>query len=443
MKHRTDIHVGPAIEKLKEMASKSMHCVITSPPYWGLRSYKGDPGMIGLEPTWDDHVENLLAVFRECRRVLRDDGTLWVNYGDAYAGGGRGQKTDGAVGRADAHNGGEHPKGWRKGGWKAKDLMMMPARLAIAMQDDDWYLRSEIIWHKPNPMPESSTDRPTNAHEKIFLFSKRPRYFYDHVAVRTGLAESTIERFGPGGRRDFRTGFRTGVAYVNQNGPLDDLNTPGKQRERWPGIGKKHAKLRNKQDQQEDMQVNAGVNLRNVWSPGKHGPNPDRRDGGRRQVAPVGSGNLRDVWKQSTHSYKDAHFATYPPKLIEPCVKAGTSEKGCCSSCGAPVVRIVEKSGGATGQSWHDHSDDATKGQRATSTKSKGGHGYRVDTTAWRKTCGCRAATVPCRVLDPFAGSGTTAIVANSLGRDAVLIEISEEYADMARRRLAASNQGD
>ena len=182
------ILVGDARERLAELPAESVHCVVTSPPYWGLRAYGGDDGMIGLEPTFDAHLENLVAVFGGVRRVLRPGGTLWLNYGDAYAGSGRAQATGGATGRATMH-GSEHQTGWRDGGWKAKDLMMMPARVAMALQADGWWLRSEIIWHKPNPMPESVTDRPTSAHEKMFLLSKSARYFYDAEAVRVPHVE--------------------------------------------------------------------------------------------------------------------------------------------------------------------------------------------------------------------------------------------------------------
>ena len=155
------IKVGDCVDVLAGMERESVHCVVTSPPYWGLRAYKGDTGMIGLEPTFDEHLENLVGVFREVRRVLRSDGTLWLNYGDAYA----------ASGRA-------------AGGLKAKDLMMMPARVALALQADGWWLRSEIVWRKPNPIPESVKDRPTSSHEKLFLMSKSARYFYDAEAIR-------------------------------------------------------------------------------------------------------------------------------------------------------------------------------------------------------------------------------------------------------------------
>ena len=166
------------------LADESVQCCVTSPPYWGLRSYQGDPHMIGLEPTFDKHLANLVDVFREVRRVLRKDGVLFLNYGDAYSSAG-GENPQGHTGQmatrtVSQHRGHDRPRS----GLKPKDLMMMPARVALALQADGWWVRSEIIWHKPNPMPESVTDRPTNAHEKVFLLTKSARYFYDAEAVR-------------------------------------------------------------------------------------------------------------------------------------------------------------------------------------------------------------------------------------------------------------------
>ena len=178
------ILVGDALEQLRELPDESVHCVVTSPPYWGLRAYGGDAGMIGLEPTFDDHLANLVAVFCEVRRVLRGDGTLWLNYGDAYA---RGDRWDTGCQEGLGGRGGRigEPLGLpRRSGYKPKDLMMMPSRVAMALQADGWWLRSEIVWQKKNPMPESVTDRPTSAHEKVFLLSKRAKYFYDAEAVR-------------------------------------------------------------------------------------------------------------------------------------------------------------------------------------------------------------------------------------------------------------------
>ena len=264
------ILVGDCLERLRTLPDASVHCVVTSPPYWGLRDY-GVQGGIGLEPTLQEHLETIVTVFREVRRVLRKDGTLWLNYGDAYAGGGRG---GGAEGSKQSTNVGSRigPSPITRG-LKPKDLVMMPARVALALQDDGWWLRSEIVWHKSNPMPESVRDRPTSAHEKLYLLTKSARYFYDAEAVRVACSPNTHAR-----RKDRERAPRKGSdTYDRRAGTWKEKRTVAEQAE-------------------------IGANLRNVWT-------------------------------IPTHAYPDAHFATFPPKLVEPCIKAGTSERGCCAEC--------------------------------------------------------------------------------------------------------------
>ena len=631
---------GDVLARLAELPDESVQCVVTSPPYFGLRDY-GAEGMIGLEPTFDEHLAVLVRVFREVRRVLRKDGTLWLNYGDAYAASGRGQKTDGAVGRADQHNGGEHFAGWRTSELKPKDLMMMPARVAMALQADGWWLRSEIIWHKPNPMPESATDRPTCSHEKLYLLTRSARYFYDADAVRTPTAQSTIRKnyiIDPetGEKtKPFRTGHK-GNAYVSQAGLQQNAEATDRQ------IARGH------DSKSRDVQIEAGANLRNVWtvpthadseaartayadasdprnkpsgwstSPRYHEGNPKKTSSeDRSKMPPAGQqaagSNIRNVWTIATHAFtgwsertelvplsasqaqeraasdsgfgddisritspdcplhagqpdrvptgfcdglsdpqltrirgngdrhaqsspsgsgsiehtpvrcsidpsrtdyqdpsysrsaighsteihrtapalessphatpcggirrgiehtapppsslsstchgtdanktaddttashsapqtaggtarksesdgacrcehyqkvtsKNSHFATFPPKLVEPCIKAGTSETGCCGECGAPWARVVTET------------EDYRK-QRARLSGSI--PGARECTH-----CGFVANPVPCVVLDCFGGSGTVGLVADRLGRDAILIELNPEYAQMARERI-------
>src|SRR5208282_907656 len=187
------ILTGDCIDVLPALEAQSVQCCVTSPPYWGLRDY-GVEGVLGLESTPEEYLAKMVAVFRQVWRVLRDDGTLWVNMGDSYAGGGgfsvtaptTGESKSGKYGLTGAlKQGGIKPTG----SLKPKDLCMMPARLAIALQADGWYLRSDIIWHKPNPMPESCTDRPTKSHEFIFLLAKQERYFYDADAIREPLRD--------------------------------------------------------------------------------------------------------------------------------------------------------------------------------------------------------------------------------------------------------------
>ena len=408
------IIIGDALSQLKELQDESVHCCVTSPPYWGLRAYKGDSGMIGLEPTFDEHLDNLVAVFREVRRVLRSDGTLWLNYSDAYSSG-NGKMQWAASGTPV--RGGE--RRGKSSGLKPKDLMMMPALVAMALRDDgavdvramraierigydladeyraadeempdpvrrvldrlakeyaqakgdSWWLRSEIIWHKPNPMPESVTDRPTSAHEKMFLLSKSARYFYDAEAVSES---ATCDR---------------------TRGPAlhpDPVSTNG----------------------------NAGLS---------------RRDSG-------GARNLRNVWKISTHSFSEAHFATFPPKLVEPCIKAGTSEQGVCGECGGPWARSAEQQGTGTMTKKPDGWDTG-EGAHGTVHRSGREAGETMEvtrrvTTGWSPSCDHGSTPVPATVLDCFAGSGTVGLVADRLGRDAILVDISPEYAEMARKRI-------
>ena len=357
----------------------SVDCVVTSPPYWGLRDYGLEEQGIGLEPTPEEYCGNMVEVFREVWRVLKPTGTLWLNLGDSYAGSGKGQMGDGT--HAAKHGEKQHTSKWTliggllagvTDGLKPKDLVGIPWRVAFALQADGWYLRSDIIWSKPNPMPESVTDRPTKAHEYVFLLTKSPRYYYDADAIREAKAESTV--------RDQRT------------------NDNGQRRERgYPGANS-----------------NGGTLL---------GGN----QGGR---------NRRTVWEIATQPYPEAHFATYPEKLVEPCILAGTSEKGVCAICGKPWEWVVETSGGTIGQAWHDHTDDLARGNRDNSNgKAKDGT-YKCEHKGWQPTCGCNADTAPATVLDPFAGSGTTLGVAQRLGRRAIGTDLSAEYLDLAAKRL-------
>ena len=344
IRNKVAILVGDVRQKLESLPDESVHCVVTSPPYWGLRTYKGDPGMIGLEPTFEEHLSTMVEVFREVRRVLRKDGTVWLNYGDCY---------------------------------KNKQLMMMPSKVAIALQDDGWNLRSEIIWHKSNPMPESSPDRPTSAHEKVFLFSKYPRYFYDAVAVRTASAKSTVARFGGDGTSP---NFRNGTFGITEH-KLDTV---------FSGKSK------------ETSEKTAGANLRNVW-------------------------------KIASFPYKEAHFATFPPKLAMTCIKAGTSLMGVCVGCGAPWGRVLTKKFVKSGKD-RDH---ISGGENSAGWEGVPRGSTAPVTEGWEPSCNCEGkGRKPAVVLDPFAGSGTVAVVATRTGRDCLLVDISREYAEMAKARI-------
>lgn len=363
MSHHRFIH-GDAIEALRTLPAESIHCVVTSPPYWCLRDYHAE-GQIGLEQSPEDYVSRLVAVFGEVRRVLRSDGTLWLNLGDSYVAGGKGGGGSFMVERRDgAWQHRSEVNGWRSApeGYKAKDLVGIPWMVAFALRADGWYLRSEIIWHKPNPMPESVTDRPTKAHEHVFLLSKSPRYFYDAEAVREPA------EWARWGQQTCKKEYR-GIAPINM-GSLEE-----------------------------------------------------RREQGR---------NKRDVWTVATAPFDGAHFAVFPPKLVEPMILAGTSSGGCCSKCGAPYERQMEQTGHINQrETAHVHGNTATK------QDSTGWAPMRMATDNWSPTCTCNEGDpVPCTVLDPFGGSGTVSMVAKKFGRDSVYIDLNREYVDMAVKRV-------
>lgn len=313
---------GDCLSVLKTLPDASVQCCVTSPPYWGLRDY-GVAGQLGLESTPAEYVAGMVAVFAEVRRVLRDDGTLWLNLGDSYAadrggtympaetlaGGVSGQGDDSTMrGRGEKEDGNAR-RNCKRYGLKHKDLVGIPWRVAFALQADGWYLRQDIIWAKPNPMPESVTDRCTKAHEYLFLLAKSARYYFDAAAIAEPAKYSGIT--GMDG-----SGFK----------PPQDFN-------------------------------------------GKH-------SGGSETLPPrktvegndSGTRNKRSVWTVNTKPFAEAHFATFPPALIEPCILAG-----------------------------------------------------------------CPAGGV---VLDPFGGAGTTGLVSDRHGRDAILIELNPEYAAMANNRI-------
>lgn len=262
-----EILQGDCRDVLGSLPDGSINCCVTSPPYFGLRDY-GVEGQLGLEPTPDEFVSAMVEVFREVRRVLRDDGTLWLNLGDSYANDGKWGGSTGGKHASALHGNSGIGRRLLTTGLKPKDLIGIPWRVAFALQADGWYLRQDIIWHKPNPMPESVTDRCTKAHEYIFLFAKSERYYFDVDAIREPYA--TADRRGP--RRSYKPGsassHRLDDGHEEMTGPF------------------------------------AGLPL-----------NPNGR-------------NRRSVWTVSTKPFKGAHFATFPPDLIEPCVLAGCPVDG-------------------------------------------------------------------------------------------------------------------
>lgn len=306
------ILVGDVLDRLADLPASSVHTVVTSPPYWGLRDY-GVEGQGGLEETPEKHVEWLVDVFAAVARVLRPDGTAWVNYGDRYAG----CSSSGGVGSSGPMGGKrtqEHASHHNRSlpvpvGLKQKDLVGMPWRVAFALQAAGWYLRSDIIWHKPNPMPESCRDRPTKSHEHVFLLAhpeSKGRYYYNADAIREAV------KLKPG----------------------DSIRAP------------------------------------KMGAHRKAGPYSLQTE---KTYKVIKGANRRDVWSITTQGYSGAHFATFPEMLAEPCIKAGCPEGG--------------------------------------------------------------------TVLDPFAGSGVTLLVAESLGRHSVGIELNPEYASLARERISAGRK--
>lgn len=298
--------VGDCRAVLKTLAPESISCVVTSPPYFGLRDY-GVDGQMGLEPTPDAFVTALVEVFREVRRVLRDDGTLWLNLGDSYNNRTKVRTTshqpalNGFVDDnwAERASRGGVRMSYTDGGLKEKDLIGIPWRVAFALQADGWWLRQDIIWSKPNPMPESVTDRCTRAHEYLFMFTKSARYYYDAAAVAEPIAESSRSRIAQptfesqtGGEKDYA---RTGE-NPNRSARKALENFADKQR----GHGTRHA----------------GFNERFF------------EEGGDERLVAAGVRNRRSVWTITTKPFKGAHFATFPPDLAEPCILAGCPEGG-------------------------------------------------------------------------------------------------------------------
>jgi DNA modification methylase len=387
LQNQVTIYCGDCREVLRQLAAGSVHTAVTSPPYYALRDY-GVAGQLGLEPIPDCHgwatrqpcgecyVCHLMGVFAEVRRVLRDDGTLWLNLGDSFAGywGKKyAHKPFGKDRTPDASTPPSKPSpDFRRLRIKPKDLIGIPWRVALALQADGWYLRSDVIWSKRNPMPESVTDRPTRAHEYLFLLTKSRRYFYDADAIREAVCASTLKR-----DRYTRITKRKDGPYAVAH----DHETPS------------HALGRNR----------------------------------------------RSVWNLATRPYKGAHFAVFPPGLVEPCILAGTSDRGCCPECGKPWERLVEKTA-QVATSARGSRFDAGKTGVNEHGRAQAGERYVNRNVGWRRACAHEVEPVPCVVLDPFLGSGTTAAVAEQLGRRSIGIELNSDYCRLAADRFRQGN---
>lgn len=443
------LYAGDSLTVLKELPSESVDCIISSPPYFGLRNYQtatweggikdcdhianpnatkkmGNPEFnenrpsreatktagyykdvcpkcgairidkqIGIEKMPEEFVAKLVEVFHEAKRVLKDSGNLWLNLGDSYAGSwgnsGNRPELDGKMGSQRerktgyvSHNGYDNyrertPTSYKLDGIKPKDLIGIPWAVAFALRNDGWYLRQEIIWEKLNPLPESVNDRCSRSHEHVFLLAKNRKYFFDNEAIKEPIAESSRARQKRG----------TSGVHKNVNG------APGQT---------------------------------------PHSMNKPREYDKERIVSETR--NKRSVWSTATSPSRSNHYASFPSNLISPMILAGTSEKGCCSQCGKPVVRMVE-----TQNNWEERKARGEPIRHGTSGVSSfdvsvGGFESSSKTIGWEPTCDCGKPFVPCVVLDPFVGSGTTAAVAKYLGRRYIGIDLKEEYLDISKNRL-------
>ncbi len=645
------VHIGDCRAVMAEMPAESVHCVVTSPPYWGLRDYGtatwdgGDAGcahrvaatgstmnkannnregapfrdvcgvcgarridaQLGLEPTPEEYVAAMVDVFREVRRVLRDDGTVWLNLGDSYSQGGY-AGDDAPSNAARIANGGRdgafhgagreamrqgHRKPMQRNaaaiGPKPKDLVGTPWRVAFALQADGWYLRSDIIWSKPNPMPESVTDRPTKAHEYVFLLSKNPRYYFDADAVREPhTAGNTQRQLSPTKRKSDDPRVRTEPVYAigerrflnpagrnlrsvwtiatepygsvtperaYADGPLDTLSPDcpvhslrairrsrqtasddelldphrprnqgnGSRRAPAPPSGQLASFLPGSPDEPDrptttgslpagssvppiggsapesrtpslptsagGLGSGAGTESRTSRMPDPttdpatvpmtDAPSAIRRNGLESRTIDGSAGPGSSAHSTPDHTpdtdaasvvpegrcscpkYTTSHSATFPEKLVEPCIKAGTSERGVCPECGSPWVRemreIAPRESGPKFAPLAIEASGALPDGPGTHRNTGGRYQKFLDahppqTTGWRGSCACDARLfeanrpypepVPATILDPFAGSGTVGRVANRLGRRAVLIDLSADYIDQAMLRNAQAPLG-
>ena len=495
------------------LPDESAHCVVTSPPYWNLRDFGLSPsvwggdsecphywlddvvapgarssdsksgskqlnanrrdrmptsafcgecgawlGALGLEPTVNLYVSHIVEIFREVWRVLRKDGTCWINLGDSYS-------------------------GRRDGNLKPKDLVGMPWRVALALQDDGLWLRSPVIWDKPNPMRESVMDRLTTSHEYVFMLTKsgnrlywahpnRPGvrskpppdyrylyadtgevveaspkgwrakdsgwrrvklwqghdYFFDAYAIREPLAEASIARISQatfwkqqGGPKDYRNGVNP-----NRSARRTLENLARRTPSGW-NVNHDEPNLTGRYPQKREKQ-------RGHRRP--HQGFIDRWDDMTTVEQRPGGANAGTVWRIATRPFRGNHFATFPEDLPRRCILAGTSEYGVCAECGAPWERVVNVE-------YKNPGNRITNGARSLDRCDEtAGFAQRLErstaTTGWQPTCACNAAVVPATVLDPFIGSGTTAIAAQRLGRRAVGVDASIDYLDLAQKRIGA-----
>lgn len=502
-----EIKIGNVLEKLKEIDDEVVDTVVTSPPYYGLRDY-GHDAQIGLEETPEEFINRLVEVFREVRRVLKPSGTLWVNIGDSYAGSGKGPSS--SLNKDHHHLEHVHSK-IVPDQCKPKDLIGIPWMLAFALRADGWYLRQDIIWSKPNPMPESVKDRCTKSHEYIFLLTKSNKYYYDHEAIKEEAHTTDTSNRDRDNTKLNNTPGRTKMGGLKTN-----HYTTKNKRSVWNSEDSKYGSIENEAKHRQGMHRERGENLvahRPLLPKQKEFVDFIRQtpksklieksnikastiehwyrydDSGFsypsvedwNTISPLLEGNdvaeidrlmtyieweyddiktsdtknKRSVWNVSCKPFKGAHFAVFPPELIEPCILAGTSEHGYCSKCGEAYVRKIEKvdlgvvtpemkRAGANSQGKYEGKDlkdyaSATMSQQTPKTikqRTLESMSKASITTGWEVDCQCDADVVTAVVLDPFAGSGTTGGVAEKHGRNSILIELNPEFASLIPQRI-------
>jgi len=446
MIERNKIHNGNALEILKTFPDESISMCVTSPPYYNLRTYHAD-GQIGIEKTPEEYTERLVEVFREVKRVLRNDGVFWLNLGDSYASGKGTCFNPGGNERSfhkSVKDGGNMPldrgnkSTLKKSGLKPKDLIEIPSQVALALRSDGWWLRSRIPWLKRNSMPSSVSDRPSCAVEYVFMLTKSPQYYYDTYAVRTAPKASSLARINQ-------------TTFSEQKG------------------GDKDYKKTVRQD------MSARTTVENfAANPGRNRRDSDSFFESWQGLYEVDDEPLGLIVNPKGNKY--VHFATFPSKLIEPLIKSSTSEFGYCPGCGAPYKRIIKK--GEPDEAWKAecgadaNGEYAGKSEKWLKQDELGKNTYTGFNARWRKTqqnasdvkrrilagmCGSTTVgweqTCTCKlkpnqkpvrgiVLDPFMGSGTTALVATQFGHDYIGIDLNPDYVKIAEKRVSELIRG-
>ncbi len=414
------VEQGDALTLLRTLPDSCVHCAVTSPPYFALRSYlpaghPDKPREMGLERLHDCerrpvacgacYVCRMTELFREVRRVLHPSGTLWLNIADSYAGGGGGNYSRGTRNTSGQNvTNVRNRQEWLDGaGVKAKDMLMVPAALAMSLRADGWYLRSEITLAKLAPMPESCRDRPTRACEKLYLLAKGHAYFYDQEAERVGLTgEPHSPGWAPGRNSKLLASDRQradGTSYSQWDEPERVWGTDSDGRNLWDWWSG------------EGLEEDAGDLPEPFWA-----------------------------WRPEPSRHK--HYAAFPSWLPRRAIRLGTSARGVCPHCYAPWRRVVERP--FRGDNHPAPEESATVGSRMVlnGRQLKAQHaGSPAAIAGWEPSCRCPAhSPIPALVLDPFAGSGVTGMVAREQGRSFVGFDLSPDYVALARKRIGQQN---